>query len=62
MVLRHHARFGVAAIALHRDLTRRDVRPLALLGEPHAPLDELGLALLRLSQPVGQIALDLVDA
>ena len=62
VVLARQPRLGVGAIALHRDLASRDVGPLALLGEPRAPLDELRPALLGLRQTLGQVALDLVDA
>ena len=62
VVLGRQPRLGVGAIALHGDFTSRDVGPLALLGEPRTPLDELRPALLGLRQTLGQVALDLVDA
>ena len=52
---------GVGTIALDRDLARRHIRALPLVGEPGAPLRELGLPLARLRQARRQIALHLVE-
>jgi len=61
VVLRRAPRIDVDAVALRRDLVRRQVRAFPLVGEPRLPLRELGLTLPRLGEALRQVALDLVE-
>src|SRR5215471_16331444 len=62
MVLGRPPGRGIGAVALDGDLAGRNVRALALLGEPRPAIDELRPALPRLREAIGQVTLDLVDA
>src|SRR5207244_12554353 len=62
VLLRRVSRRRVRTVALHRDLTRREVRALSLVGEPRPPLGKLGLTLARLGEALRQVAPDLVEA
>src|SRR5207248_1414215 len=56
------ARLALDPVALDRDLTRADVRALALLGEPGAPALQLPLPLAGLREPVDEVALHVGEA
>src|SRR3989442_11067224 len=62
VLLRRLSRRRVRTVALHRDLTRREVRAFSLVGEPRPPLRKLGLTLPRLGEALRQVAPDLVEA
>src|SRR6266545_4875538 len=62
VLLRRLSRRRVRTVALHCNLTRREVRAFSLAGEPRPPLRKLGLTLRRLGEALRQVAPDLVEA
>src|SRR3989442_390702 len=58
VLLRRLSRRRVRTVALHCDLTRREVRAFSLVGEPRPPLRKLGLTLPRLGEALRQVAPD----